>query len=135
MELDATLMEASFPDLLSRKRFLQLVLMLLQSVQGGLDRKYKKGINSILTLLATCDELMPHATSSGSGTASGGGDGVSASASGGSSANMQLMGGVKSRSSFRNSGCPCLNHQTFAQWLHTPCAPDAGVVNIEADVN
>ena len=86
MELDATLMEASFPEMASRKRFLQLVLMLLESVQGGLDRKYSSAKNSISTLLCTCDEGMPDSTGSGLGAPSGGDDKASASASCGSSA-------------------------------------------------
>ena len=81
MELDATLMEANFPEMASRKRFLQLVLMLLESVQGGLDRKYSSGRNSILTLLCTCDEWMADSIGSGLGAPSGGDDRASASAS------------------------------------------------------
>ena len=103
-----------FPGVESRRRFLTTLALLLGRIRPGLARKYAAANSMISHLLSLCDA----------------GTGVSSS----SRASVADVAGIVSLASFRSSGCSCLQQQTFAQWLHTPCVPEAGVINIHPDV-
>ena len=115
IELDSNTISAVLPVLASRRRFLSTLVLLLGRIRGGLDRKFGAANNLVTHLLSCCDAHTVASSSSGAGAAD--------------------LCGIHSLASFKASGCPCLQRQTFAEWLHTPCVPGAGVVTIKRDVN
>ena len=55
IELDSRCVLTVFPDMASRRRFLSTVLLLLDAIRPGLDRKFGPSKSAVTQLLSMCD--------------------------------------------------------------------------------
>ena len=112
LPMDRVVIWNALPNVSSRLRFLEHVLLVLTSIDKGLVRKYRPVLSRVQQLVELCQ-----------------------SRTGSSSSSFSYLHGISALSTFHSSGDPCLQAQTFAAWLHTECDASAGIVMVNPHVN